>query len=238
MQHYTGGAWVDLENLNTNDFGTPYAFGFFIDKYQNNAIGYLLQWTDVLNEHGEGRYRVRSTGTILIGGGTVTKYSFEFCLKTYNAYRADGSVRVEWWTSGTIGDVETDLLKRDYGTLNWYNQLRIPNALFGYPTSAFEREFVKYQNGSMVWLKDSQVEEYLLQIGRIDEPFHKYFKFEVMQADEVRVTDYNIGNHLQTQNKYITFVGDYAPEWQTGTQLAKVEIKCQQRYQNANHKRK
>jgi len=239
LQKYENGAWIDKETLNVSTWGTAYAYGFFTNMNNEKAIGYNLQWKLVLNDIdlGEGNYRFKSVGTILIGGGTVTKYSFEYCLKTYTAYRADDTIRVDWWMSGNFGDVNDDRLKSDYGDLNWFNQMRLPGAVFGFDTSTTEQTYVKYQNGKQVWLTDSQVEEYQLKMGRYDQELHKFIKVQIMQADEIRITDYSINNPTRHQNKYVRMTGDYSPNWVMGSMTALVEVKMQQAYQNFNHKR-
>lgn len=237
LQKYTSGAWADTATLNVSTWGTAYTYGFFTNIYSEKAIGYKLQWKLVLAAFGEGNYRIKSTGTRLIGGALISKYSFEFCLSEYTANRADETVRFEWYLNGTIGNPEKDSTKRDYGTLNWYNQFRLPDSKFGWDSSPFEHEFVKYQNGKKTWLKDSQVEEYLLKIGRMDNSIHRYIKIDVLQADEINITDYNIFNANRHQSREVIHIGSYEPNWDTGSLLADVEVKFAQRYQNHIHKR-
>lgn len=239
LQEKINGSWTDAKTLNVSTWGTPYAFGFFTNIYGENAIGYELNWKDVLNhvDLGEGNYRFKSVGTLLIGGGTVTKYSFEYCLSTYTAERADDTVRIDWWMSGNFGDPENDQLKKDYGTLNWHNSMRLPGAVFGFDGSTYEKNYVKYQNGKQVWLQDSQVEEYVLKMGRYDQALHKYIKTEIFQSDEIKITDYNINNPTRHQNKYVILASDYKPNWTFGNMTALVEVTLKQAYQNLNHKR-
>lgn len=239
LQKYESGSWTDKETLNVNTWGTAYAYGFFENMNGDKAIGYALNWRDVLidGDLGEGNYRFKSVGTKLIGGGTVTKYSFEYCLKEYTVYRADETVRIDWWMSGNFGDVENDELKADYGNLNWYNSIRLPSAVFGFDISSSEKTFVKYQNGQQVWLTDSQVEEYKLKMGRYDQELHRFIKVQIMQSDRMRITDYNIQNPTRHQNRYVIMTGNYEPEWQMWSMTANVEVTMQQMYQNHNKKR-
>jgi hypothetical protein len=244
LQKYVNGVWVDTVELNIDDWTEtnlaydPSVFGFFENIYNEKAIGYQLSWRLVLTDSnlGAGTYRIKSTGTAIFGG-TVSKYSLEFCLQEYTQPRADETVRIEWWLNGNIGNPDDDQLKRDYGTLNWYNQIRLPGSRFGYDTSQFEREFVKYQNGKEVWLTDKQIEEYILKTGYFDRATHRYIKIDILQADDIRITDYNIQNPTPNQNKFVIVNGNYEPVWQPGTLYAPVEIKFQQAYQNLNHKR-
>ena len=240
LQKKVNGSWTDVANLLLSTWGVPYAFGFFTNIYNEKAIGCAVQWKLVLNDVslGEGNYRIRSTGTLLIGGTFTTKYSFEYCLKKYTPDRADNTVRISWWTNGQIGDPEDDRLKIDFGIINWFNQIRLPDAVFGYDTSTYEREFVRYQNGQQKWLQDIQVEEYLLKSGRYDNALHRFIKIMILQADEIKITDYSIDNPVNHQDRNVIPASNYEPIWTFGSMLSPVEIKFQQAYQNHIHKRK
>lgn len=240
LQKRESGVWVDKETLDVADWGTPYAFGFFVNQYNQSAIGYELNWADVLNDVdlGEGNYRFKSVGTLRIGSGTVSKYSFEYCLSKYTADRADETVRIDWWQSGSFGDRDDDQLRQDYGDLNWHNSIRLPGAIFGFDTSPeFEETRTKYQNGESIWLRSSQVESYTLKAGRYDQTLHKYIKVEILQADKISITDYTIANPTRHQNKFVILSGGYEPKWTIGSMTANVEVKFLQHYQNFNHKR-
>jgi hypothetical protein len=91
LQKKIGGAWSDVTELTDDTYGTFYAYGFFTNKFGDQAIGYLIKWTNVLNEEGPGSYRVRVEGTKSIGT-FADQYSFEFALKVYTADRADRTV--------------------------------------------------------------------------------------------------------------------------------------------------
>lgn len=244
LQKQVSGVWTDLEELDVNTWSTnltsydPTVFGFFENRYGQKAIGYQLDWQKVLDDKGEGTYRIKSVGSTLISGDEIEKYSLEFCLLEYTHDRADETVRINFWQNGNIGDSENDKLKIDFGTLNWFNQIRLPGAKFGFDTSQFEQTFTKYQNGQMKWTADNQVEEYILKTGRYDNELHRFIKTRVLQADEISITDYNISNATRHFNRFVIRAGNYEPVWSDFSNLAPVEIKFQQAYQNLTHKRK
>jgi len=238
LQKYENGAWGDVATLSGSTYGTAYAFGFWYNMYNQNAIGYKLQWKLVLAALGEGNYRFKCSSTPLFGAAEQIKYSFEYCLKAYTPYRADGTVRIDWKLNGNLGDIEDDTLKRDFGTLDWLNSIRLSDSMFGFDKSpTHEKEYVKYQNGNMKWLNDSQVEEYILKTGRFPNELHRFIKLDILQADEIKVTDYNIDNPTKHMERLVSWNGGYEPNWAFGTLLAPVEISFQQAYQNFNHKR-
>lgn len=238
LQKSVSGTWTDTATLNVDTWGTAYTFGFWTDIYGQNAIGYKLDWDLVLAAFGEGSYRIKSVGTPLFGAVTQTQYSFEYCLKTYTEQRANETVRIDFKQNGIIGDRDSDYIKRDFGILDWENSIRLPDSMFGNDSSpSHEKEYVKYQNGSMIWLSDNQVEEYILRTGRLPNFLHKFIKIDVLQADEIKVTDYNLNNPTKHTEKDVVWSGNYEPTWTNGNLYAPVEIRLQQAYQNFNKKR-
>lgn len=236
LQMLIGGIFTDVDTLNNSSYGTAYPFGFFTNMYDENAIGYHLKWANVLGAFGSGKYRVKCTGT-QIAGDPVILYSLDFCLKKYTPERADKSVRLSWWTNGNLGDKDNDRTKLDFGTINWFNQIRLPNSKFGNDTSTFERTYIKYQSGKEIWTKDTQIEEYLLRTGRFNNDLHRYIKIVILQADEISVTDYNIENAVKHQNRFVIPNSNYEPKWVDGSMFSSVEVKFQQAYQNLEHLR-
>jgi hypothetical protein len=236
LQKRTGGVWADVDELTDDTYGTMYEFGFFVNKFSESAIGYLIEWTKVLNEEGPGLYRVRVTGTKAIGSFT-DQYSFEFDLKVYNSYRADRTVRVEWYRNGVLGNRLKDEKVDDYGTLNWYNQIRIPNSIFGFDQSELTEEYVRYPNGSNVWLGDSQVEELTWNIYALPNYVHRFIQVDVMQAGKQKFTDYNKLAPTATVDREVVPTSGYKPEWMVGTINANVTVTFKPYFENLTHKR-
>jgi hypothetical protein len=230
------GAWADSATLTDNTYGTYYAAAFHTTIYSEIAQGYELDWALILAALGEGQYRIKATGTT-ITSATVDKFSLEFELREYTTSRAENTVRIEWWLNGNIGDPNNDLIKQDYGTLNWYNQLRLSDSKFGFDEPELTREFVRYQSGKQVWNKSMTKETYLLKTGRLPNNVRRYLLYNVMNGDEVRITDFNSDNSVTHLDRYVAPVGGFVPKYTDGVKLAPVEIKFEQLYQNNEHKR-
>ena len=47
LQKNEGGVYVDVDDLDSSTYGTFYEFGFFVNKYGESAIGYLIDWQKV-----------------------------------------------------------------------------------------------------------------------------------------------------------------------------------------------
>lgn len=231
LQKHNGSEFVDIASLVDNTYGKFFEYGFYETIYDEKAIGYLIEWTKVLNEKGEGDYRLKSAG-VQVAGADVLNYSFEFCLREYTNDRADETIRMEWYKNGNSGSLTDDKRKLDYGILNWYNAIRLPDAYFGDDRSDFEDRYVKYQNGQMTWLQLNQIEEFSLRIGLIPNYLHRFIKIDVLQSGDIFLTDYNKNNATPHVNKKVIPSSDYSPRWATGTMLAPVDLKFKQGIQN------
>lgn len=236
LQKRTGGNWADLTELTNNTYGTMYNFGFFVNKFSESAIGYLIEWTKVLNQEGPGVYRVRVAATKAIGT-FADQYSFHFTLKVYNANRVDRTVRLEWNRLGVLGNRLQDEKVDDYGVLNWFNQIRIPNSIFGFDTSELTKEFIRYPNGSNVWIGDSQVEELTWNIYSLPAEIHRFIQVDAMQADKIKFTDYNKLAPTKNVDRVVVATSGYKPEWIVGTTKSNVVLTFKPYFENLTRKR-
>jgi len=236
LQKLVGGVFVTSAALIDDTFGTFFPFGFHTTRFSENTNGYLVEWAKVLAIKGTGVYRVKATGTLIVGG-TQDQFSLDFCLREYNAFEIDGTVRIEYFTNKIIGDKNNDLKKLDFVGLNWRNQLRLPNSIFGADNSEFEEEFTKYENGEEVELEDSQVEKYDLHTGLLPVEVHRIIKIEILQANRVIMTDYNEQNPTPHVNREVKRDSNYEPVWDLKAPLSPVTVRFKQRFQNLNAKR-
>lgn len=234
LQKYVNGVWTKQTDLNDNSNGTFYAFGFFVNELNESAIGYLIDWQLVLTNYGEGSYRVKTTETGILGN--TEKYSLEWCLRTHTPQRANGTLRIDWWLSGITGNKEFDTKYRDFGTLNWFNEIRL-EGWFGLDKSTYEKDYVRYQNGQRVWITDERNREYGCQIGRVPSYVHELLSGETFQADAISITDYNTDNANTHIDRYVKLSSDYEPNWSKFSKYAGVELSFINEYQNFVRKR-
>lgn len=240
IQKKVNGIYEDQE-LDDDTYGEFKAFGFYVNKFNEKAIGYQIDWAKVLVNseggfQGEGVYRFKGEGTPAIGDPVVF-YSFEFHLQKYADHRADGTVRAEWYRKGILGSKENDAKIDDFGNLNYYNSIRLPKSIFGLETSSFERTYIKPPNGSQIWTKDDQIEEMIWRIRQMPEPVHRFLRIDMMQSGRVIINDYNSDNPTKHIDREVVPNSNYAPVWTRGAMTAPVELKFNPYYQNLTHLR-
>ncbi len=225
------GEWESIATLANDDLGTFHQFGFYINQKNESYIGYLLDFALVLDNSGVGSYRVKCTAT-LVTSGTVDLYTDVYCLSTFNPDIVDGSVRLEYYRNGFMGDEENDEKVMEYGNLNWYGQTRIPG-FFSYENDEGTKETIRYQNGQENWTKDEKTLNWILRTKQLFWNAHKLIKTDILQADNILITDYNSLNFGTFIKKKVKAIPGYKPEFNyLKTKLASVEIKFTNEFNN------
>lgn len=228
------GTYSTLATLNTGTYGTFYAYGFFTNGFGEKFIGYQLEWRNVLTAHGPGMYRVKVNLTAAIGSPALTGffYSYEYCLEHYTGETANGTVRIEYYISGRLGRMDTDKKQKDFGTLDWYDQIRL-SGWFGFPKATYETEYTTRTDGSRKYVEDNQEPEYVMTLFNLPAFVHNLMRVDVMMADTVAVTDYNAENAETFVQKYVQKASEYSPNWhELQSKLASVNLKWRQEYNN------
>lgn len=223
----------EVKTLNNNDYGVFYSFGFHEDEGKK-YIGYKIYWQTILQDLtllGAGTYYIKAECTTL--SGSFEEESFRYCLSEYTNARADQTVRLEWQSNGYNGNENNDRDIISYKGLNWYNSLRLPNAIVNREKSSYEIEETQYSNGQIDFIKNEQTPEYTLEIAPIPNFLHKFIKTQALQSDELKVSDYNANNPLKPfLDKDVIFVGGYEPNWQLNSKNSSVNIQLKQKYNN------
>jgi hypothetical protein len=242
LEQYTNGSWSKVADLNDNTYGTYYAFGFFTNNQGENAVGYQIDWKLVLSGLGAGKYRVKTVETNIFGSSN--KYSLEWTLKAYNQYIANETTRISWWMNGITGDSEFQKRLRDFGDLNWFNEIRLPRSLFWNVTSEYEKDYVQYQNRQRVWIKDDRTRSYQFELRQAPHYIHELLSGETFQADTTIITDFNGDNPHRDKDcnptlidRCIKLSSDYSPNWIYRSKYANVELTFTDEYNTFQRKR-
>lgn len=242
IQKLEVGVWVDKEEMFSDSLGTYQFFGFAKDG-DNNLVGYDFEWQKVLTTYGDGNYRFRFKEIDFQSNETETIYPFEFCLKEYTNNRANNSTVFTWYLTGLLGDYSVDEEVNDYrqvvsvvGSQGWKNSLRL-DGIFGYNKSEYEKSTVRYSTGQEKWLGDKQIESYVWYSAYLDASVHSFIKTNMLQADNILVTDFNKNNPNTITEKAVNVNSSYEPNWQVNKLDAKVVVEFVQEYQNRIKKR-
>ena len=229
----TSGTFQDVATLDDNVLGTFYALSFNTDDDSRKYIGYLLNFHEIISAHDAGNYRVKVSFVTMLGN--KSDYSQEFCLKEYSAGAINGTIRIETYTNGIRGVAGSQTDYIDFKSLNWYNQIRL-KGMFGFDTSEYTRENVEYNNGQKQWIVDEQTEKYVMKLKPVDEYTRLFLKTDVLQADDIILTDYNSLNPHTHISTYVTAAGSFEPRFNIKEAIP-VDINFESAFNNLRKKR-
>lgn len=224
--------------VGTSDLTVPvtgkfecFPFGFH-ENGGKKYIGVKIHWKGVIIDSGPGGYYVKSEAT-LVTGGTFTETSFTYCLDWFTPANADGTVRIDFTHNGIIGDRNDDTQTTSYFGLNWQNQVRVPNSMILRERSVNEQESVQYNNGMMEDWKSEQSIVWDLEVAKAPNWLHRYLNLDVLQADDIFVTDYNTKCPLKPFTKRnVVRRGGYEPNWIEMAKYSSVNIQLSPKYSN------
>ncbi len=220
-----GSSFVEQTTLVDNTYGDFFAFGDFASNPTYSGI--VLHWDLVLAAFGEGEYRIKAVETYPLG--TRDLFSKSFCLKTFNC-SPDNTVRLEWNLNGGFGDIENDRDIVDYGTTNFFFQVRIPLSFFGYPRSEYETEEVQFSNGEFEDITSVQTETYVLKLGSIPAWLHNILKTYALESGSLLITDYSNNNPQEFIQKAVRRKSSYEPRYKQNNKCAPVTIELQPQF--------
>jgi len=216
-------------SLIDNSYGEFFPLGFHTDELLRNYVGYKVDWRTVLAAHGEGTYQIRADKTGILPN-LPSDYDFRYCAGNFSAQRANMTIRFSFSNSYILGD-RFDVRKRVYFPENWNNQLRV-EGFFGGDNSTYEKTFTKYRDESLRTVQDRQVEKYFMRVNQAPSLVHNYIKTEILQADDITITDYNQNNpnrHIETP---VREPEGYEPAYREDSLLANVDVSLTSRFDN------
>ncbi len=223
--------WADVVTLGDNTYGTFFPFAFFTSQKSERYIGYLLEFSIVLANHGIGSYRVKCVGT-LATTGTVSIYTDTYCLFFFIPDLVDGTVRFEYYRNGFVGNESDDEKVMEWGNLNFYGQTRLPG-FFSFENEEGTKKNIRYENGQENWTEDEKTLNWIFRSKQLFWAAHKLLKTDVMQSDKLFVTDYNVDNIDNFVKKKVKSLPGYKPEFNyIRSKLAPVEIRFINEYNN------
>jgi hypothetical protein len=228
LERYYNG-WQDVATLTTDIYGKYFALGFIENRFNQKAIGYLLDWNLVYTAFGNADYRLRFDQTYKLGI-TQPERSFSWHLRQYSIGLADKTVRLEWMANGIRGWWNKG--RADFMGANFLGQIRLPKSAFGYPKDAIEEESYLTQEEEDRFLKLRLIERYQLEVIQAPPIIHEYLKIVVRLSYKVKISDYNIMNPQKFRDYECIFKSGSEPNWNFGTQLATVQYDLEEYIKN------
>lgn len=229
IEAYSSGAWSSIATITDNTYGEFYALGNWaaFPLY----TGFVVYWHNVFTVFGTGCYRIAIDSTIL--GNDTTLYSPMFCLHEWSCDAVNRTVRFDSWINHKIGSITDPTVIFDFGTLNWFDSIRVTDAIFGYAKSEYTVEDIQYTNGQIDRTKDEQNQKFEYISGRVPNWHHDRFKTYFLQSDLLEVSDFNYYNpDFTIQYRAINHTGNYAPIWKKALRLARVKLEFEQKINN------
>lgn len=226
------GAVVFNMDSNHGDYIEAFPFGFHEDGGKR-YVGAIVHWREFVIDYTiRTGYYCRATCTTIFGT-TFTETSFTYCLDRYTPATANRTVRLDFYHSGVTGNRDNDEDLISYKDLNWFGQVRIPNSIIFNETAENEVEEVQYTNGQIVDAKNDQTTLWQLEIASIPNWLHRYLRIDVLTADVIYATDYNVNNPLKPfLYKKVKSRGSYAPNWIETANNSSVVVQLTPRYNN------
>jgi hypothetical protein len=232
LYKWIDGAWVSKAVISDNTYGTFNAFATFVNSSGQKFIYLEVSWAAVLAAFGTGMYKFITGYTDnILGSGTIDSYIF--CLKTFTAQQAEGTIRLEYTLSGVTEDIFDDSKRKDFGTLQIRNHIRT-DGYFGYPKSPYQTTNIEYDNGVTKWVEDKRLPVFECEIKFAPEYIHQILRTDFMMADELAITDYNSRNNSAYITKGVLKDSEYSPAYyQLQNNSAPVSLKFKPRNNNS-----
>jgi len=178
--------------LENNDFGQYFNFGYF--PTNPNLKGYLIQWKKVLEDLGEGSYKIIKRQTI--AGIEIENSSIVFSLSQYSTALANGTVRMDLVMDGFL-----EKNKVVFKNTGWKHSIRVPG-FFGNREPQLEQDNLIDRNYRKNQISTKQSNEYKFQTNLVPDCItNEIFDFFLL-SDNLKITDYNLNNHSYNYKKF------------------------------------
>lgn len=209
--------------LNNDTYGSYFGYGYFATNL--NLKGYLVRWKKVLEELGEGAYRI--VKRINIAGVSVEYPSITFNLQQFSTQRANGTWRMDIVMNGKFENSNVDFI----GT-SWKHSIRVPG-FFGNRNPGYVKDNLVKRSFEKKQISMKQTNEYRLQTKLIPSCItNEVFDF-MLFADNIFMNDYNLNNHSYDFKKFpVDFESNEDVGYLPHSRKARINLTFSDKYDN------
>ena len=211
--------------LNNADYGIYKPFGSYTE--QTNLTTFIVDWSKVLADLGEGSYQVRKDVTVT--GISYSELSPVYTLKTYSDLLADKTIRLDVNMNGLLEHLNVNFKGTSYKT-----SLRI-GGFFGRREPKHEQDNIIFRNKKVEQITMKQLNEYQFQTELLPECVTVQIFDFLLFADEMFINDYNLNNHSYSfKNKAIVLEKNNGTKYYTENRRARINLIFSDRFVNRN----
>ena len=169
--------------LNTNALGTYFPASYFPDQLK---IGFQLDWRLVLTAYGSGKYFVEADRVIINRNSSLKSHDFR--LYPYNEFIADGTIRIQSFSTGIIeGGI-------NYMDFEWEQMVRL-RGTFGNAQPSQESDTYEDTLRNTLQIQEQIKTDYDLLLEPIPVDVAKPLIYDKLLANTILISDYNLFNY-------------------------------------------
>ena len=180
---------------------TDNTYGEYFPSLSEFAVGFIADWTSVVNALGNGLYQIVAQKNIL--GVDSEEKSRTFRTMPYSDLSADKTVVLEWTQTGNI------IRGFDYGQFQdggWNQRVRFSGEFFRETPESEIDEYLD-SNYNRLQIQDKVVNRYSLQTKLIPNSIYLSLSQDAALANKIKVTDFNILNNEIYRRLPLRFAG-------------------------------
>ena len=210
-------------DLNNNTFGDFADFNTIQDN--ENLSYYILEWKKVLQNLGEGQYKIVKRFTI---GSISTEIVINgFQLKQYRNDLANKTVRFDVIMNGYF-----EKLQANFNNSNFISNFRI-KGFFGNREPKLEEDYLIDRNYKKNQISNKLTNEYKFQSNLVPECVTKELWDFILLADDIKISDYNFNNHSFNYKLFpVKFENNDGSDYSILSRKVKLNLTFSDRYEN------
>jgi len=220
LLHIETATEYDLDN---STYGSYFDFGYF--GTNPNLKGFLVNWKKVLDDLGEGNFKVIKRQNIV---GLIFEFpSITFTLKQFSSGLANHTTRMDIVMNGHLEKSGVDFT----GTA-WKHSIRVPG-FFGRREPQLEEDNLVNRQFEKKQISMKQSNEFKFQTNKIPDCLtNEIWDFNLL-ANDIYMNDYNLNNHTYSFVRFpVKFASNDGTVYGTRTRKAQLNLTFNDKFEN------